>query len=318
MVDHGPVLFHLLCAPVTFYSVYFVYRQNRRFRHPFLQPYLYYVVFDGLGSLADVFFRILPVQLDVSGRVQGAFSPLIGLILNLFALPIQALMIFFFVAAAGKLLGFAFNRRLAASLWVGYAAIFILTLAGVMRYVNGGSIAWLRPLMWVAATITTLYMAGTLVCGLKFVLKEKERDRRKFFWVFTLVYLAGFAFQNALMFTSMAGVWVTFLVLGVHLPVLAFLPGFLSRNAAAALPNGPAATDLNPFYEAKGISRREREIIAYLVQGLSNREIEQKLHISRRTVENHVYNIYRKLGVGNRVQLVNGLESARPVGKRRL
>ena len=311
MIDHGPIILHLLCTPVIFFSVYFLYRQSRLSRHSFLTPYLYFVIFDGLGTLADIFFRILPLQVDLSGQIHGAFNPFNGLVLFLFSLPIQALMIFYFITAAGRLLGFAFGRRLVSLLWAIYALAFVSTLFGIMQFVNRDSLALLRLLMWGTMTVSTLYMMGTLIYGLKYALREKARERRIFFGVFSATYLAGVVFQTSLIFTAMSGVWVTFLVLGIHLPVLAFLPRFLSHAAAAAPPNGPAAMDLNPFYEAKGISRREREIIAYLVQGLSNREIEEKLHISRRTVENHVYNIYRKLGVGNRVQLVNCLESAR-------
>ncbi len=43
------------------------------------------------------------------------------------------------------------------------------------------------------------------------------------------------------------------------------------------------------------LTRREKEIIALLVTGLSNPQISQKLFISRRTVEQHRKNINRKL-----------------------
>jgi DNA-binding CsgD family transcriptional regulator len=72
---------------------------------------------------------------------------------------------------------------------------------------------------------------------------------------------------------------------------------------------GPAAAseghDLQGFLVRYGISEREREIIELMIKGLSNREIGEKLFISAQTVKNHVYNIYRKTGVTNKVQLLN-------------
>jgi LuxR family transcriptional regulator of csgAB operon len=38
---------------------------------------------------------------------------------------------------------------------------------------------------------------------------------------------------------------------------------------------------------------------------MSNADIEKKLYISSHTVKNHIYHIYQKLGVKNRVQISN-------------
>lgn len=58
-----------------------------------------------------------------------------------------------------------------------------------------------------------------------------------------------------------------------------------------------------------GISPREREIITMLVQGYTNRVIGEKLFISPTTVKNHIYHIYQKTGVTNKIQLINLLNS---------
>ena len=46
-------------------------------------------------------------------------------------------------------------------------------------------------------------------------------------------------------------------------------------------------------------------MIELLVQGLTNQNISDRLHISVNTVKSHVKRIYKKLGVTNRLQLVN-------------
>lgn len=58
-------------------------------------------------------------------------------------------------------------------------------------------------------------------------------------------------------------------------------------------------TVLAPF----GISARETEVVELIVQGLSNKEIADRLCISVDTVKKHSYNSYKKLSVQNRVQL---------------
>ena len=57
--------------------------------------------------------------------------------------------------------------------------------------------------------------------------------------------------------------------------------------------------------ERADITEREKEIIRYMLKGKTNKEIEQELFISSSTVKNHIYNIYRKLNVANRHQLMS-------------
>lgn len=53
-----------------------------------------------------------------------------------------------------------------------------------------------------------------------------------------------------------------------------------------------------------GLTARENEIVALLIAGKTNNEIAETLFISAKTVETHLYNIYRKTDVSSRVQLV--------------
>jgi DNA-binding CsgD family transcriptional regulator/tetratricopeptide (TPR) repeat protein len=62
--------------------------------------------------------------------------------------------------------------------------------------------------------------------------------------------------------------------------------------------------------EKYGVTAREDEIIRLLLEGKGNREITEALFISDHTVKNHIHNIYRKLGIKNRVQLVQRYRAA--------
>jgi ATP/maltotriose-dependent transcriptional regulator MalT len=53
------------------------------------------------------------------------------------------------------------------------------------------------------------------------------------------------------------------------------------------------------------ISDREREIAMLVVAGWSNREVADRLFVSVRTVEGHLYRIFAKLGIDDRDQLVH-------------
>ena len=53
------------------------------------------------------------------------------------------------------------------------------------------------------------------------------------------------------------------------------------------------------------LSAREMEIIELVASGLTNQEIAERLTISKRTVDNHVSNMFTKTGSKNRVGLLN-------------
>jgi DNA-binding CsgD family transcriptional regulator len=61
--------------------------------------------------------------------------------------------------------------------------------------------------------------------------------------------------------------------------------------------------------EAEQLTRREREVATMAAGGASSREIAAKLVLSVRTVENHLQNVYSKLGVTSRDELARILRS---------
>lgn len=52
------------------------------------------------------------------------------------------------------------------------------------------------------------------------------------------------------------------------------------------------------------LTNREEQILMLIAEGLTNRGISCNLSISESTVENHIHNIYTKLGISNRAQAV--------------
>lgn len=67
----------------------------------------------------------------------------------------------------------------------------------------------------------------------------------------------------------------------------------LTREDAAAA--GPAEVEL---------TRREREVLRHLADGLTNKEIAQRLEVAVATVKNHVHNLLAKLGAHRRQDAV--------------
>ena len=53
------------------------------------------------------------------------------------------------------------------------------------------------------------------------------------------------------------------------------------------------------------MTKREREVILHLGEGMSNKEIAQKMHVSTYTVKSHIHNIMEKLALHTRLEIAN-------------
>jgi non-specific serine/threonine protein kinase len=95
---------------------------------------------------------------------------------------------------------------------------------------------------------------------------------------------------------------------GERFEALAAQGGALPLPAALAVAMGgdaPTAAGADAEAEAKLLTRREREVAALVADGLGNREIAERLFLSKRTVDSHIEHIFTKMGFTSRTQLAN-------------
>jgi RNA polymerase sigma factor (sigma-70 family) len=57
--------------------------------------------------------------------------------------------------------------------------------------------------------------------------------------------------------------------------------------------------------KAVQMTKREREVISLLSEGMTNKEIAQKIHVSTYTVKSHIHNIMEKLALHTRLEIAN-------------
>jgi DNA-binding CsgD family transcriptional regulator len=71
---------------------------------------------------------------------------------------------------------------------------------------------------------------------------------------------------------------------------------------------------LDVVADEKGLSPRQKEVMKLLVKGRDVKYIMDHFVISRATAKTHVYNLYRKLGIHSRQELLNLIEDTPPEG----
>ncbi|ATJ84786.1 LuxR C-terminal-related transcriptional regulator [Halomonas beimenensis] len=80
---------------------------------------------------------------------------------------------------------------------------------------------------------------------------------------------------------------------------------WMSRSLMARMLEFYRRHQINAYRPACGLTQRELEIIGLLGSGASNMEIADRLFVSEHTVKSHLYNIFKKIDVHNRLQAVN-------------
>jgi len=121
---------------------------------------------------------------------------------------------------------------------------------------------------------------------------KKSKDRLYF-----LVHLA--AFLVTLIFRI--GTYFHLYTLGVHLMI--FYLAALALYVFAIIRIKKFWTS-DSHISLDSLTTREKEIASLVCLGKTNKEISKELYISLQTVKDHIYHIFRKTGVRNRVELV--------------
>jgi DNA-binding NarL/FixJ family response regulator len=88
----------------------------------------------------------------------------------------------------------------------------------------------------------------------------------------------------------------------LHPDVASKIIALFSSTPIEPAPAAPSAPAFVGESELSQLTEREREILALLARGASNREISEALYIAGGTVKNHLSNILGKLGVRDRTQ----------------
>jgi DNA-binding CsgD family transcriptional regulator len=223
-------------------------------------------------------------------------------------IPIQAATTIFFADFLWKQLG----RRLAWTAKMVLAAPFIVVLVTygrqtALRLAGNPTSSSFR----VNALLSTkiLIMIVFVLCGYAILIAAVRKDADGKKCVMSVAGLTAMGMilgillmawnSSDLLSNILSGfIWVT-----MNIP--AFIAFVTSHQRTQLLSTGRGApvSRLQAIGERFGLSDRERQVLDLVYRGRLNKEIAGELHISLDTVKRHVYNIFKKTAVRNRLQL---------------
>jgi len=301
----------LIAGLAAVWTAAWLYRRGQR---RWLRHYLYYVI-----SFTLLEFLNLVAVFITRNTLEGLPAHLVRksiLLIYIIAFPLSPLPVFFMLLIALAICGLAMPRRWYVFFSLLYAIIVGWQIVGVHHFFSSDNEAIIAAL---GKTINLTAIIGfylILTAALVFSLLRKQRPWRMGGTLFAFTTLAGFSLY---IFFPFFLPWLSEGTLHVPLRILLFYLQLLPPMLVLAywqprfqpfidppipeghsIPAGPLAN--------LGITPREMEIISLVTAGLSNGQIEDRLFISHHTVKNHLHNIFRKLKINSRMQLVHTLQ----------
>jgi len=191
-----------------------------------------------------------------------------------------------------------------------WIAVFLAQVLLTKNYFDTNDDRLLRPFY---QSINLVSIFGFCFIALYIFVKSRDLtdlSQKKAAKSFGLIYLLCFGFVFTVTsefilpyFGPFKVLIIIFLFFTLNLPPLLYLRLYLNKYHLEPLVQPETEAELRGFFSKHEISKREQEIILLMLKGKSNNDIMKELFISLHTVKNHVYNIYQKLEVKNRLQI---------------
>ncbi|MFC2151507.1 LuxR C-terminal-related transcriptional regulator [Bacteroidota bacterium] len=309
-MKHLMIFFLILSLIVGTGVIIYTFQFYKKYKYRFLKSLFIYLIFFNLFIIIGLSYQYILVNIFDNNFDQVP--------------TITSLMLFFFVVGAEFGITYSIFRvtsdlkevaisKIYNTLFIIWVSVFgSATLIGTIIYVQESTYELLYVIheLWILSMITIIPALFINLIIFAFKKPRWDNPKRKSVLIFAGYFLVGylfFAISNLDFYFFQFNIDdydpILFLILNIW-PLLWIL-FYFNKYHNDGLSKTADHENLDELFSEFKISERESEIIELIIKGKSNKEIEQILFISFNTVKNHIYNIYKKLGVSSRSQLIH-------------
>jgi DNA-binding CsgD family transcriptional regulator len=309
-MDHLILLIMLFALILGTWAAVYAFQFYKIYGNSFLRFLVRYILFLNLAVFLYLVTKYLYLNFPESifTDPKSTFYTIVFLIATLVEIGLIHSYVCVILGLKGVENSNLFNRFIIG----GLILVGINYVIGITTYMNTGSNTWIL-MMYMGVVILAAIVILSANINLLFQRDTKYNNSalkslRAFGW-FNLVGYVVFFGSSVLSDSFNLYVSASALLFLNSIPTI-WLKKFFMRDYMEF-----SADESMPFLDVAlqnySISNREREIMDLILRGKSNKEIENKLFISYNTVKNHIYNLYQKLGVKSRGQMINFVLEAR-------
>jgi len=263
--------------------------------------YIFYLLYFQITSFfLMILFLIIPNNSNIKNISCAIFQK--SLLLGITFLLLKMMTLYFFNGFCWGIGGTAIPviyKYVFISTMILSCACFVLYWSSPQNFrnMNDGIIA----LSTILDVFSIYFMIAPILYLLGITNRQLDCGVKKLVKYLALYYVCFILFFAAILFRfAEADYLCSYLIIMNSLPVAGIYYHFKND-----LDRGNENDDLASFKvsHTRDISKREYEIVGKILKGKSNNQIADELFLSVRTVDTHIYNIYKKLSINNRFQL---------------
>jgi DNA-binding CsgD family transcriptional regulator len=297
-------------------AIFLSNRIMRKYPLSYLSSYFYFLVFIYIFSV----YSIIGSQ-TVKLILQNNQTPLetinsISAVLIALGIPFLILSLYMFIRLSYEFFKIELPKIFVAM----YFLVFVISFAGyaIMNIDIGGFEAInffmdSKQLIWTYSALMIIIFGYSLLFVLFKTKSLEDKNQRNTYRWFILWYAIIISLSTLSLILTQShivfGLIFIAVLTGFHLIPVLFLNIYLQRYYVEKADDTGFRGSFEEVINKFEISKREAEIVELICAGMSNQEISDSLYISLQTVKDHIYRIFLKTGVKNRVQLSNLISS---------
>lgn len=300
------------------YVIFLTHGLNKKYRLNYLSSYLYFQIFMNVFGFYGILGK--DIAQKILQQQQSSFQTIekINHFFTFLGIPFLILAWYMFVRLSREIIGEKLSRSFTMGFLFALSVVFAVYGAAIVS-LNVSSfedeqfvlISTFFAAIYLA--IEVLILSISLLWLLLHVKKVEDKKAQNAARIFAYLYLVGFfadigvyvlAWQN----NSLTPIYLSVFTLK-NIPPLLYWTYYLRKHYVTSVIPEAGSSTWARFLAEHNISLREEEVIRHLSAGKSNKEISEALFISLQTVKDHIYRIYQKTDVKNRVQLINLIQS---------
>jgi len=296
----------LFTNAISFIVIYIAIRLYKEFGSKYLLSNVYLLVGFGIITLSNTIETFL--KLTVSDYYYSSISKIfVGTVL--FILPLVLVFISYHVFS---LISGMLKRNLSRFIkQIAYILVLTLILSQVIFFIK----PTLNKIQYFSSAIAHIVFCCSLCLSAVYIFMHsgsmKNRGRQKSLNSFALVLFVFTVFLGLITLgglfnwtsTNEQMVLLSLVVFLFNVYMVIYIRHFFNKYHTNYMIVSTSKFDT--LIEKYNISKREKEIIELLCKGKTNKEIGEELFIAPLTVRDHLYNIFQKTKVKNRLELAN-------------
>lgn len=299
-------MFYASLVIIAFGSVAWAYDLHKRYPFKYLSDFLYYLIaiyfyWFVIIAVPDLLLSIL--REDIESRFTTLYWVFV-----LFSLPCFFIGLYFFISL------FIHLRKKKMPKWMtlAYALSAIALSVGLgltLKYSLGQADHDVIRIFYVIVRTFALGVRLAVIAYAFFgAVKSNDNKKKKLTQILSVYFFVVFTINSMLLDYLPLSVDIRFylsplIYVFINIPPLFFLHKYAKMIFKDRLLNQEDGIDFEGIFRTYGLSKREQEIFILMLEGKSNKEIGEDLFISVKTVKNHIYSIFQKLGVNSRIKL---------------